>query len=48
MEVTLEKPKSASEEQQSELRKRLLLMILQSEAQRHALARADAVAPGIQ
>ncbi|MCR5165584.1 MAG: hypothetical protein K6C40_16405 [Thermoguttaceae bacterium] len=48
MEVLTEKPKTAPEEQQNEIRRRLLSMILQSETQRRALARASAAASGIQ
>ena len=47
MEVSTEKPKTAPEEQQNEIRRRLLSMILQNETQRRALARANAVSPGI-
>ncbi len=48
MEVSVEKPKSASEEQQGELRKRLLLMILQSETRRRGVVRTSKATPGIQ
>ncbi|MBQ9455969.1 MAG: hypothetical protein Q4A17_15050 [Thermoguttaceae bacterium] len=48
MEVLVEKPKPASEEQQNELRRRLLSMILQNETRRRALTRAGTAAPGIQ
>ena len=47
MEVIVEKPKSALEEQQNELRRRLLSMILQNEIRRRALTRANAAAPVI-
>ena len=48
MEVLVEKPKPASEEQQNELRRRLLSMILQNETRRRALTRAGTAAPGSQ